>query len=241
MNRLLSALGSINCAELDYMTWIQVGMALKAEGMDVSVWDEWSRTDPKRYHPGECHRRWDSFNGSASPVTGATIYKLARDNGWSPFTGEAGIMDWNDVITYDGSGSDPGDEAEQSPTDDLILYLQTLFAPEDYVGYVTNDAWQNDDGKWVPAKGVYTRTAGELIDFKYGLGVLVSAENNPQMKCYGLGALALAEEVKDFPSRVDVDDHRFFAPASMIEAIRQFCAETSQPIPETPGFSKDFH
>ena len=46
---------------------------------------------------------------------------------------------------------------------------------------------------------------------------------------------SLAEEVKDFPSRVDVDDHRFFAPASMIEAIRQFCAETSQPIPETPG------
>lgn len=46
---------------------------------------------------------------------------------------------------------------------------------------------------------------------------------------------SLAEEVKDFPSRVDVDDHRFFAPASMIEAIRQFCAETSQPVPETPG------
>ena len=164
MNRLLSALGSINCADLDYMTWLQVGMALKSEGMDVSVWDEWSRTDPKRYHQGECQRRWDSFNGSAVPVTGATIYKLARDNGWSPFTGDAGIMDWNDVITYDGSGSDPGDEVEQSPTDDLILYLQTLFAPEDYVGYVTNDAWQNDDGKWVPAKGVYTRTAGELIE-----------------------------------------------------------------------------
>ncbi len=164
MNKLLSALGSINCADLDYMTWVQVGMALKAEGMDVSVWDEWSGTDPKRYHPGECQRRWDSFGGSANPVTGATIYKLARDNGWSPFTGEAGIMDWNDVITYDGSGSDPGDELEQSPTDDLILYLQTLFEPEDYVGYVTNDAWQNDDGKWVPAKGVYTRTAGELIE-----------------------------------------------------------------------------
>jgi hypothetical protein len=28
-----------------------------------------------------------------------------------------------------------------------------------------------------------------VIDFKYGLGVLVSAEENPQMKCYALGAL----------------------------------------------------
>ena len=46
---------------------------------------------------------------------------------------------------------------------------------------------------------------------------------------------SLAEEVKDFPSRVDVDDQRFFAPSSMIEAIQQFCVETAQPIPETPG------
>lgn len=53
---------------------------------------------------------------------------------------------------------------------------------------------------------------------------------------YSFGQLcALAEDVKDFPSRVDVDDQRFFAPASMIKAIQQFCEETSQPVPETPG------
>ena len=45
----------------------------------------------------------------------------------------------------------------------MILYIQTLYEPNDYVGYVTNDAWQTDDGKWVPAKGVYYRTAEELI------------------------------------------------------------------------------
>jgi hypothetical protein len=31
----------------------------------------------------------------------------------------------------------------------------------------------------------------QIIDFKYGLGVLVSAEENPQMMCYGLGALEI--------------------------------------------------
>lgn len=31
----------------------------------------------------------------------------------------------------------------------------------------------------------------QIIDFKYGLGVLVSAEENPQMMCYALGALEL--------------------------------------------------
>lgn len=36
-----------------------------------------------------------------------------------------------------------------------------------------------------------------VIDFKYGLGVLVSADNNPQMLCYALGALALVEALYD--------------------------------------------
>ncbi len=164
MDKLISALNSINCSELDYMTWVQVGMALKAEGMDVSVWDEWSRTDSGRYHEGECRRRWDTFGGSAAPVTGATIIKLARDRGWSLYRGEAGIMDWNDTISYDGSGSEQSEETDYSPASDLITYLETLFDPDDHVGYVTNDAWQNEDSKWVPAKGVYDRTASELIE-----------------------------------------------------------------------------
>ena len=30
-----------------------------------------------------------------------------------------------------------------------------------------------------------------IVDYKHGLGVLVSSEDNPQMKCYALGALEL--------------------------------------------------
>ncbi|MBR6498914.1 MAG: AAA family ATPase, partial [Clostridia bacterium] len=164
MDHIISALNSISCSETDYSTWVQIGMALKAEGLDVGVWDEWSRTDLARYHEGECRRRWDTFHGNDSPVTGATIFKLARDRGWSPYQGDAGIMDWNDVIAYDGSGSDYEAEYISTPAEDLILYLETLFEPGDRVGYVTNDTWQNEDGKWVPAKGVYDRTAGELIE-----------------------------------------------------------------------------
>ena len=36
-----------------------------------------------------------------------------------------------------------------------------------------------------------------IIDFKYGLGVLVSAEANPQMMCYSLGALELLDGLYD--------------------------------------------
>ena len=46
---------------------------------------------------------------------------------------------------------------------DLITYLELLFDPEDRVGYVTYDAWQDEDGKWKPSKGVFDRTAAELI------------------------------------------------------------------------------
>ena len=164
MNNILSALNYLNCSELDHADWIKVGMALKSEGYDVGVWDEWSARDPARYHPGECARRWRSFQGSDAPVTGASIVKLAQDRGWTPFSGADGVMDWNDVLEYDGDESDPDPkEPTRKGTEDLILYLQTLYEPGDYVGYVTNDAWQTDDGKWVPSKGVYYRTAEELI------------------------------------------------------------------------------
>ena len=36
-----------------------------------------------------------------------------------------------------------------------------------------------------------------IIDFKYGQGVLVDAKDNPQMKLYALGALALFEDLYD--------------------------------------------
>ena len=164
MNNIISALNYLNCADLDHASWIAVGMALKTEGYDVGVWDEWSARDSARYHPGECARRWNSFRGSSAPVTGATIVKMAQDRGWIPFAGADGVMDWDDVLEYDGDGNGPDPvEPARKNTEDLILYIQTLFEPGDYVGYVTNDAWQTDDGKWVPSKGVYYRTAEELI------------------------------------------------------------------------------
>ena len=42
MNNILSALNRISCADLTHDEWVRVGMALKAAGYDLSVWDEWS-------------------------------------------------------------------------------------------------------------------------------------------------------------------------------------------------------
>ncbi len=64
---------------LDYQDWCNVGMALKHEGYTAADWDSWSRQDPDRYHAGECFKKWDSFQGTGTPVTGGTIVQLAKD------------------------------------------------------------------------------------------------------------------------------------------------------------------
>ena len=77
---LLKALTYIDPAELEYQEWVNVGMALKHEGYSVTDWDLWSRSD-RRYHNGECEKKWESFNGSSSPVTAGTIIQMAKDKG----------------------------------------------------------------------------------------------------------------------------------------------------------------
>ena len=59
-NNILEALNHIPVAELSYEEWLSVGMALKTEGYDCSIWDDWSRNDT-RYKEGECPRKWATF------------------------------------------------------------------------------------------------------------------------------------------------------------------------------------
>ena len=52
-------------------------------------------------------------------------------------------------------------------------------------GFGTSDAILISDGTM------------HVIDYKHGLGILVCAEDNPQMKCYALGALELFDDIYD--------------------------------------------
>ncbi len=45
----------------------------------------------------------------------------------------------------------------------------------------------------------------------------------------------LARRNSTFQAVIDANDSRFLAPESMIGAIRDYCRETEQPIPESPG------
>lgn len=169
---LIALLTYIDPAYLSYQEWVNVGMALKYEGYTASDWDEWSKRDMARYHPGECFKKWTTFEGSGTPVTGATITQLAKDNGWVPRSAdrEDRELGWEDEIAGDYvvvdknwiEGKEIHEPAVWNPVQQLTTYLETLFEASENVGYVM-DTWQNDEGKYLPTKGAWDRTAGELI------------------------------------------------------------------------------
>ena len=176
MDDIKELLRYINPASLDYQEWVNVGMALKQEGLTAADWDQWSQADT-RYKRGECFRKWGSFRNenSGAPVTGGTIYEYARRGGYVPPEHDDGpghALDWNDSIVKDDlrivdsswleerDVVEPADD-QWNPVQELITYLQTLFQSTENVGYVTK-VYENDD-RLSPQRGSWSRTAGELI------------------------------------------------------------------------------
>lgn len=160
----------IDPSKLDYQDWIAVGMALKDAGAPCSEWDEWSRRDGTRYHAGECEKKWAGFSGSASPVTAGTIVKLAKDQGWRPeppnyeIEWEGTIGSRDDLVVIDPAwieGKEVVAPDEWNPAEQLVTYLEILFEASENVGYVT-ESWEKE-GRFLPTKGAWDRTAGELI------------------------------------------------------------------------------
>lgn len=172
---LLELLACIDPAPLTYSEWTGVGMALKEAGYHASDWDAWSRRDAKRYHPGECEKKWRTFTGTG--ITAGTLVKMALDNGYTPQK-EDRALDWedtinrrNDFVVVDRNWIEACDIQEPrqwEPAKELIRYLETLFDSTDTVGYVT-ESWEKD-GRYMPKAGSYTRTAGELCSALYQCG-----------------------------------------------------------------------
>lgn len=174
---LIALLEYVDPSYLDYQEWLNVGMALKQEGYTASDWEDWSRRDGGRYRPGECFKKWTTFEGSG--ITGATITQMAKDNGWEPRTNKASHeLDWDDEITGDGDyvvidknwieGMEIKEPADWNPVRELTRYIETLFESTENVGYVTETYTITDDetGEIIhkPTKGASDRTAGQLIE-----------------------------------------------------------------------------
>lgn len=168
---LLEILDHLDPGSCSYQEWCDVGMALKHEGYTAEDWDRWSAQDAGRYHAGECVKKWRTFNGSGTPVTGGTVFHLAVEHGWQPEHGGY-ELDWDSEIDQDGvvvdanwvENRDVHAPERWSPKEQLTKYLQTLFEPGEIVGFVTK-SWKNEKGKYIPKdKGVYNKTAGQIIE-----------------------------------------------------------------------------
>lgn len=169
---LLELLNYIDPSLLDYQGWVNVGMALKKEGYTPDAWDAWSSRDAGRYHPGECAKKWDTFQGgSGVPVTAGTIVQMAKERGWRP-SHTSSELDWDGEIGASGDlvvvNTNWIEDREiiapekWNPVKQLTTYLETLFEASENVGYVT-ECWEKE-GKFLPTKGSFDRTAGELIE-----------------------------------------------------------------------------
>ena len=171
-----AALFAINPGSLLYQEWCNVGMALHSfnpSDSQLDIWDQWSRQDA-RYRLGDCKKRWTGFHENGATLTVKTLFKMARQRGWSsaPILPKGEPMDFDTVLTIDEPNEMYVDNQKETvllprsnlnQVDQLKTYLSILFEPDEYVGYVVK-SMQRDDGKFTPAsQGNYDRTASELI------------------------------------------------------------------------------
>ena len=215
---LLELLDYIDPGTLDYQDWVNVGMALKHEGYSLSEWEAWSKRDIDRYREGECQRKWQGFQGSNTPVTAGTLVALAKDHGWvGKRPQEDGwVLSWDDVIgqkkehvviDHHYLEADEVHEPKRwNPARQLIDYLETLFESTDHVGYVTESF--EIDGRKMPKKGKYQKTAGELIENlnRYGNDIGASlGDYNPEVGAWIRFNPLDGQGVKD----ANVTDYRY--------------------------------
>lgn len=180
---LEECLGAVDPAGVTYQEWVEVGMALKAEGYPFAAWDAWSRRDAARYRgDGGMERKWAGFSdGKGAGVGGGTVVELARSHGWEPTGhGRGEALSWDGWVDADGGGrvvdptwveaadmQEPG--AEWDPAGDLVRYIGALFGDSETIGYVVNAVERG--GRWVPAdRGAFMETAGDVAArvAKYG-------------------------------------------------------------------------
>lgn len=163
---LLEALNALDPSKLSYQEWIDVGMALKTEGLPCSVWDDWSKRDVRRYKgdgSDSCYAKWETFNGSGK--TGGTIVHYAEVyNGYKPVNG----MDWDDPLdaTYEEVLSVQTNPSEK-PYQMAVRFLEALYEPDELVSFVCTSQYDEEKDKWKPiGKGSVRKCSDIVKDLK---------------------------------------------------------------------------
>jgi len=91
------ALSYIVNADLDYDSWVRIGMAIKGAlgAVGWPLFERWSASS-KKFEPKATAQAWRSF--APQRIGAGTLYKLALDNGWHP----AADLQLNGELVADG-------------------------------------------------------------------------------------------------------------------------------------------
>ncbi len=81
LDRARDALAHID-AGIARDAWVRIGMATKSAGLSFDDFHNWSATGGNYVSENDCRAVWKSFDESGA-VTAATLFGMARDNGWS--------------------------------------------------------------------------------------------------------------------------------------------------------------
>lgn len=132
-------------------------------------------------------------------------------------------------------------------THDTASAVISVPANEDDMVYISSGTWslmgteiKNADCSETSRKLNFTNEGGYDYRYRYLKNIMglwmIQCVKKEYNDVYSFSKLCdLAEENKHFKSRVDVNNQCFLAPDSMIQAIQQYCEDTRQTIPNSPG------
>ena len=126
--RIRRMLDYISVVDGEYEKWLGVGFALFNEGMNFSVWEQWSRTQPD-FKEGECECKWNGFHHDPNGISIASLYQWATEGGYV----EKEIRnEWYQIHPeLKPSAKRNMDETTKRGLDDAIIWLDTL-EPENF-------------------------------------------------------------------------------------------------------------
>lgn len=180
-----------------------------------------------------CERYKDQGSSYAAEGTDAHTlgeYKLKTALGIQAKNPTANLSYYNEEMEECATGyaafiMDLVETAKQTCADPVVLIEQRLdFSKYVEGGFGTGDCVVIADGTL------------HIVDYKHGQGILVEAEDNPQMKLYALGALELFDCIYDIntvsmtiyqPRRDNVSTHTVFK-----ESLYQWAEEILKPAAE---------
>ena len=166
-------------------------MATKHALLSASSSDRWIHCPPSARLSETYEDKGSNYAAEGTDAHSLCEYKLKTSLGMEADDPTENLSWFNQEMDDCASGYaayvlEQVEAAKESCSDPVILIEQRVdFSRWVEEGFGTADCIIIADGTL------------QVIDFKYGLGVLVSATENPQMMCYALGALELFDGIYD--------------------------------------------